>query len=64
MVRKYTLTPTNWMSYLVGKLEIERLREDAMNRDGDEFVEQMFYDQLLALGSIPPALAREAMGLK
>jgi hypothetical protein len=64
MVRKYTLTPTNWMSYLIGKLEIERLREDVMNRDGDEFVEQMFYDQLLSYGSIPPALIREAFGLK
>ncbi len=63
MVRKYTLTPTNWMAYLVGKIEIERLRDDVMNRDGDEYNEGMFYDQLLSLGSIPPALAREAFGL-
>jgi uncharacterized protein (DUF885 family) len=64
MVRKYTLTPTNWMAYLVGKLEIEKLREDLMNRDGDEYDERAFYDQLLSLGSIPPALIREAFGFK
>ena len=64
IIRKYTLTPTNWMAYLVGKIEIERLRDDVMNRDGDEFDERAFYDQLLSLGSIPPALAREAFGLK
>jgi len=63
MVRKYTLTPTIWMSYLVGKQEIERLREDVMNRDGDSYDERAFYDTLLSQGSIPPALIRQAFGL-
>jgi uncharacterized protein (DUF885 family) len=64
MVRKYTLTPTIWMSYLVGKQEIERLREDVMNRDGDGYDERAFYDTLLSQGSIPPALIRQAFGLQ
>lgn len=63
MVRKYTLTPTVWMSYLIGKKEIERLRDDVMARDGDAFDERQFYDHLLAQGSIPPALVRELFGL-
>jgi uncharacterized protein (DUF885 family) len=63
MVRKYTLTPTVWMSYLMGKQEIERLREDVMSRDGEEYDERAFYDTLLSQGSIPPALIRQAFGL-
>ncbi|RPI97280.1 MAG: DUF885 family protein, partial [Spirochaetales bacterium] len=58
-----TLTPTVWMSYLMGKQEIERLREDVMNRDGDSYDERAFYDSLLSQGSIPPALIRQAFGL-
>jgi len=63
MVRKYTLTPTVWMSYLIGKKEIERLRDDVKARDGDAFDERQFYDRMLAQGSIPPALIRELFGL-
>ncbi|MEW5795580.1 MAG: DUF885 domain-containing protein [Candidatus Zixiibacteriota bacterium] len=63
MVRKYTLTPSVWMSYLVGKIEIERLRDEVMQRDGDAFDEQAFYDKLLSFGSIPPALIRASFGL-
>ncbi len=63
MVRMYTVTPTIWMSYLMGKREIERLRDDIKARDGDSFDERRFYDRLLLQGSIPPALARQAFGL-
>jgi len=62
MVRKYTLTPTYWMSYLTGKLEIQRLRDDVAAREGENFQERDFFDRLLAEGSIPPALVREAFG--
>ncbi len=63
MVRKYTVTPTIWMSYLMGKREIERLRDDVATRDGEQFDQRAFYDSLLAQGSIPPALMREVFGL-
>jgi uncharacterized protein (DUF885 family) len=62
-VRKYTLTPTVWMSYLMGKREIERLRDAAKSVGGPLFSEQVFYDHLLAEGSIPPALLWEALDL-
>ena len=61
-VRKYTLTPTRWMSYLMGKREIERLRDAALA--SGRYAESDFYDALLAEGSIPPALMWEALGLE
>ena len=63
MVRKYTLTPTHWMSYLMGKREIERLRDDYATSQGSAFSESEFYTQLLSQGSVPPAFIREALGL-
>ncbi len=64
MVRKYTLTPTVWMSYLMGKREVQRLYQAAMERPDLYVSDREFYDALLAEGSIPPALLWEALGLK
>ena len=55
-VLRYTHAPTVQMSYLIGKREIERLRDAVQARDGANFSEQAFYDKMLAEGSIPPAL--------
>jgi len=63
-VRNYTHEPTYRMSYLMGKREIQRLREAAMERLGEDFSDKDFNDALLAEGSIPPALMWEIMGLK
>ncbi|HUV31759.1 MAG TPA: DUF885 domain-containing protein [Acidobacteriota bacterium] len=63
-IRKYTLTPTIWMSYLMGKTEIERLRAAAEANDPGSFDERDFYDALLAEGSIPPAMMWEIMNLE
>jgi uncharacterized protein (DUF885 family) len=63
-VRKYTLTPTVWMSYLMGKREIERLYEAAEAAAGPDFVDADFYDTMLSEGSIPPTLLWQIMGLK
>lgn len=62
-VRRYTHTPTVQMSYLVGKVMIEHMREAMLARDGDAFSEREFHDALLSEGSIPPTLLREALGL-
>ncbi len=62
-VRRYTYTPTIQMSYLMGKREIELLKEATMRRDGAAFSERAFYDRLLSEGSIPPALMWGIMGL-
>ncbi len=63
-VRRYTMTPTHQMSYLVGKQEIVNLLQAAKERDGDSFSLRQFHDKLLAEGSIPPSLMWNVMGLK
>lgn len=55
-VLRYTHAPTVQMSYLIGKREIERLRDAVQMREGSNFSEQAFFDKLLAEGSIPPPL--------
>lgn len=63
-IRRYALTPTQQMSYLIGKLEILSLLEAAKKRDGDAFSLRKFHDDLLAEGSIPPALMWEILSLQ
>lgn len=63
-VRRYTFTPTVQLSYLIGKIEIEKLRQKMMDREGAEFLESDFNDQLLSQGAIQPALIGEALGLQ
>ncbi len=62
-VRRYTLTPTYQMSYLMGKRDIDRLRQAMEEREGENFSEQQFHDALLAEGSIPTALMWDLLGL-
>ncbi len=63
-VRRYTISPTYQMSYLMGKREIMALRQAAEERDGDRFSLKAFHDALLAEGSIPPTLMWDIMGLQ
>jgi uncharacterized protein (DUF885 family) len=58
-VRRYALMPTQPMSYLVGKLEILSLRDEAKKRLGPRFDLYEFHAALLAGGTLPPALVRE-----
>jgi uncharacterized protein (DUF885 family) len=60
-VKRYTLTPTQPMSYLVGKLEILAMREEARQRLGSRFNLYDFHAALLGRGTLPPALAREEL---
>ena len=62
-VKRYLLTPTQQMSYLIGKTEIMRLLEAVRKRDGDNFSLKDFHDALLAEGSISPTLMWDIMGL-
>jgi len=55
-VKRYTLTPTQPMSYLVGKKLIIELRDEARRRMGPGFDLHGFHAALLASGSLPPAL--------
>lgn len=60
-IRRYTLTPTQPMSYLVGKLEILAMRAEAERRLGGRFDLYGFHAALLACGTMPPALVREEL---
>jgi uncharacterized protein (DUF885 family) len=60
-VRRYTLTPTQPMSYLVGKLAIVAMRDEARTRLGGRFDLHDFHAALLARGTLPPALVSEEL---
>lgn len=62
-VRKIAHFPGNRMSYLTGKLEIQRLRLAAEEKWGESFTLRKFHDQLLSHGSVPPSLLWEVMDL-
>jgi len=55
-VRRYTQSPTQPMSYLLGKHQILELRERERNRLGPRFDLQTFHDRLLSYGTVPLAL--------
>lgn len=59
-VRRYTMSPTQPMSYLVGKILILEMREKAKQRLGGKFNLKEFHDLLLSKGTIPqPLIADE-----
>jgi hypothetical protein len=60
-VLRYTRTPTQPMSYAVGKQAILDLREEVRRRLGPAFDLGAFHDDLLSFGSIPIALIRSRM---
>jgi hypothetical protein len=57
-VRRYLGNPTQPMSYLIGYLEIMRLRKD-VEAATPNFDERKFHDKLLDYGPIPPSLIRQ-----
>ncbi|HZV78194.1 MAG TPA: DUF885 domain-containing protein [Candidatus Binatus sp.] len=63
-VRRYTLSPTQPMSYLVGKQQIMDLREREKRRLGSAFSLCTFHDRLLSQGTIPIALVESALEAK
>jgi hypothetical protein len=54
----YLQHPTYGTSYLIGKLEIERLLSDRAQQLGDAFTLEGFIDEFTALGMIPLSLIR------
>jgi uncharacterized protein (DUF885 family) len=55
-VKRYTQSPTQPMSYLMGKQQILDLRERERQRRGSAFSLREFHDRLLSYGTIPMAL--------
>jgi len=60
-VRRYCLSPSQPMSYLVGKTQLLALRDEYRERMGDRFSLGNFHDRLLAEGSIPVSLIRRKL---
>jgi uncharacterized protein (DUF885 family) len=60
-VKRYTYTPTQPMTYIMGKMEVLRLREDFGKLKGKAFNLREFHDQLLSYGTIPIRMVRERM---
>jgi uncharacterized protein (DUF885 family) len=60
-VRRYCLSPSQPMSYLVGKTQLLALRGECRKRMGDRFSLRDFHDRLLAEGSIPVSLLRRKL---
>jgi hypothetical protein len=59
-VKRYTMSPTQPMSYLVGKLMILEMREQAKKTWGSKFNLKRFHDSFLSCGTIPqPLIERE-----
>jgi hypothetical protein len=59
-VNRYIYTPTQPMSYLVGKHEIMGLRDEYFAKHPGVSLRE-FHDRLLAVGSLPVKLVREAV---
>jgi uncharacterized protein (DUF885 family) len=59
-VRRYTATPTQPMSYLMGKLEIVKLIDEYKVRHPEASLKQV-HDAVLSCGSLPPRLMRERL---
>ncbi len=60
-VRRYTQSPTQPLSYLMGMLMIEQLRDDIHKETGEKFSLQEFHDSVLGYGSVPLRIIRESM---
>ncbi|MFD7654022.1 DUF885 domain-containing protein [Actinosynnema sp. NPDC059797] len=52
-VDRYIENPAQALSYMVGRLEIQRLRGEAERRLGDRFDIRAFHDQVLRCGPLP-----------
>jgi uncharacterized protein (DUF885 family) len=62
-IDRYVVMPGQALSYLTGKLEILRIRDEARRRQGDSFSLPDFHAAVLDHGSLPmPTLARSIAG--
>lgn len=62
-VNRYALEPAAASSYLIGKLEIMKIRDVLQKQDGAGFSLKAFHDRLLGEGSVPPPLLRDIWDL-
>jgi uncharacterized protein (DUF885 family) len=60
-VNRYCGSPTQPMSYIIGKHQMMNLRREYEQRKGAGFSLREFHDRLLSFGTIPVAIVREEM---
>jgi len=60
-VGMYIREPTYVLGYLIGMQEIDAIRSEYIALHGQPEPPSVFYDRLLRIGSIPPALLREEL---
>src|SRR5260221_4240220 len=58
-VDRYIADPGQATAYMIGRLEIERLRKEAENRLGKNFDIREFHDHVLENGSVPLPFLRD-----
>jgi uncharacterized protein (DUF885 family) len=58
-VDRYIILPGQATAYMIGRLEIERLRHEAEQRMGPRFDIRAFHDHVLEDGSVPLAFLRQ-----
>ncbi len=63
-VRRYTQTPGQPLSYLLGKHLILKLREEVKKKMGTKYNEKIFHDTITANGYLPIALLRKVFDQK
>jgi len=52
-INRYAVTPGQAVSYMIGRLEIQRIRREAEQRQGDAFDIKAFHDAVLDSGAMP-----------
>jgi uncharacterized protein (DUF885 family) len=60
-VARYTMDATQPFGYLIGCLELERLRSESQARLRDAFRLRQFHDRVLSYGHMPPTLVARAI---
>lgn len=60
-VIRYTMTPTQPLSYLTGILELIKIREEYKKKEGANYKIKKFHNDLLSCGNLPIRLLRKAL---
>ena len=60
-VDRYVVSPGQACSYMIGRLEIQRMRAEAEARQGDRFEVKAFHEAVLDSGSLPLGVLEEVV---
>lgn len=60
-VKRYTMSPTQPLSYLIGREVIIRIRSEYIKKQGKKYKIKNFHTEVLGYGTIPPTLIEALM---